>query len=90
MSYSERVPAFPVAYVTHTGIGESSEGGQYIASETTHIDGMDLLDWFAGQAITMSAYHSAPECTGHHKNMAETAYNIAESMMAERKRRASK
>lgn len=47
--------------------------------------GMTLLDWFAGQALTGILADS--ESQGEPEDFSAAAYNIAESMLAEKARR---
>lgn len=66
-------PAFPVADTYHPN--GQVQFGSY---------GMTLLDWFAGQALTGILADS--ESQGEPEEFAAAAYNIAESMLAEKAR----
>ena len=52
------------------------------AAENGHQEGMSLRDYFAGQAIVGKASSIAPS-----KSLAKWAYDLAESMIAEKQSR---
>lgn len=65
-------PAFP-------GHGRYTEHGDY--QPVTHIAGMSLRDWFAGQVV---AGHVAS--TQYPEKLAKWAYDIADAMLKARER----
>ena len=51
-------------------------------------EGMSLRDWFAGMII--NGYHSADNQTGTDKELAKSAYEAADAMIAQREKEAGK
>ena len=65
-----------------------SEGGHH----TGHGMGMNLRDWFAGQALTgiIGGYYSNPDMGGRSEcDHAKEAYRTADAMLAARDERAN-
>lgn len=49
--------------------------------------GMELRDWFAGQALsTVAAYQQEDVATWSYKDFADHAYGIADAMLREREK----
>lgn len=73
---------------------EIDDGGAAFPHQTAwHRDthGMTLRDWFAGQALQIAwAALDAGHYEGGSKEIAGCAYQIADAMLAERKRRDDK
>lgn len=84
MSTPDGGPAFPVT-LTYEREGKPPEVETY--------SGMTLRDWFAGQALGgiaavsyQLAADASAEVRGLHPAIAESAYEVADAMLAERDR----
>lgn len=86
-------PAYPVERTYRRRPRYGEEGDQIV---TEHNDGMSMLDWFAGQATVGMVAEISGEQWGAirdgttyplHKEVARFIYDLAEALVAEKRRR---